>query len=66
MSTTVIMRRTIVTAALVASGLSLAAATAIAASFPAAPVRRCAPDAVVAGTVCLDKYVADSGNDPIA
>ena len=58
MSTTVeIMRRTIATAALVASGLSLAAATAIAASF-AAPVSRCAPDAVVAGTVCLDKYEA--------
>ena len=53
-----IMQRTIVTAAVVASGLSMAAATAVAAGFPAAPVRRCAPDAVVAGTVCLDTYEA--------
>src|SRR5215470_17339289 len=33
-------------------------ATAAAAGNPAFPVRRCAPDAVVAGTVCLDKYEA--------
>jgi len=38
-------------------GLSMAA-TAVAASFPLAPVTRCAPDAVIAGTVCLDKYEA--------
>ena len=33
-------------------------ATAQGVGFPAFPVRRCAPDAVVAGTVCLDKYEA--------
>jgi len=35
-------------------GLSSAAL----AHFPTIPVRRCAPDAVVAGTVCLDRYEA--------
>ena len=53
-----IVRRRFVQALLVASVLSRAAATAVAASFPAAPVSRCAPDAAVAGTVCLDKYEA--------
>ena len=33
-------------------------ATAEAAGFPTLPVRRCAPDAVVAGTICLAKYEA--------
>ncbi|HSV05093.1 MAG TPA: hypothetical protein VLI07_01195 [Candidatus Binatus sp.] len=51
------MRRGVAQAALVASGLSMAA-TAVAASFPAAPVRRCAPDAVMAGPACLDRYEA--------
>ena len=32
------------------------AASAVAAGFPRVPVRRCAADAVVAGTVCLDRY----------
>jgi formylglycine-generating enzyme required for sulfatase activity len=41
-----------------ALGLTIATATAAAARFPASPVRRCAPDAVPAGTVCLDKYEA--------
>ena len=34
------------------------AASAVAAGFPRVPVRRCAADAVVAGTVCLDRYEA--------
>ncbi len=34
------------------------AARAMAAEFPTFPVRRCAADAVRAGTVCLDKYEA--------
>ena len=42
----------------VAVGLVMGAATAVAAEFPTFPVRRCAPDAVAAGTVCLDKYEA--------
>ena len=41
-----------------AVGLMIGVATAAAADFPASPVRRCAADAVVAGTVCLDKYEA--------
>src|SRR5262245_23268379 len=51
----------VVQAALVASALSIAAAAATAAAVvgsPTIPLRRCAPDAVVAGTVCLDKYEA--------
>lgn len=39
-----------------ASGLALAVAGAEAGGFPDAPLRRCAPDAVVAGTACLDRY----------
>jgi hypothetical protein len=39
-------------------GLVIGAATAPAADFPTFPVRRCASDAVLAGTVCLDKYEA--------
>jgi formylglycine-generating enzyme required for sulfatase activity len=41
-----------------ALGLAIAAATAGAADFPTFPVRRCAPDAVQAGTTCLDRYEA--------
>src|SRR5512144_2933301 len=39
-------------------GLAMGAASAAAADFPILPVRRCAPDAVLAGTVCLDRYEA--------
>lgn len=39
-------------------GLMTAAASAAAAGFPASAVRKCAADAVVAGTVCLDTYEA--------
>ena len=39
-------------------GLAMGAASAAAADFPTLPVRRCAPDAVLAGTVCLDRYEA--------
>ena len=52
-----LMRRRVLQAALVAWGVSMAA-NAVAASFPMMPLTRCAPDAVVAGTVCLDKYEA--------
>jgi len=38
--------------------MTMSAATAVAAGFPTLPIRRCAPDAVVAGTVCLDRYEA--------
>jgi len=44
--------------ALVAAGLAMTAATAAAAAFPTAPVRSCGPDAVAAGTICVDKYEA--------
>ena len=43
-------------AGLVIGGMDVA--TAAATGFPAFPVGRCAPDAVVAGTVCLDAYEA--------
>ena len=42
----------------VAVVLGISAARAAAAGFPRSPVTRCAADAVVAGTVCLDKYEA--------
>jgi hypothetical protein len=41
-----------------AAGLVMGAATAAAAGPPAFPLRRCSADAVMAGTVCLDKYEA--------
>ena len=41
-----------------AAGLLMGVATAVAADFPTFPVRKCAADAVLAGTVCLDKYEA--------
>src|SRR5262245_57930857 len=56
--TVTMMRKTIgALAVLWAMGAS-GVATAEAAAFPALPLRRCAPDAVVAGTTCLDKYEA--------
>ena len=51
------MKRSLMKVSL-AVGLVMGAASAAAAGFPSVPVRRCAPDAVVAGTVCLDKYEA--------
>jgi len=41
-----------------AVGLVVCLARAAVAQFPSFPVRRCAADAVVAGTVCLDRYEA--------
>jgi formylglycine-generating enzyme required for sulfatase activity len=41
-----------------AVGLAMAAGPAAAIGFPTLPVRRCSTDAVVAGTVCMDKYEA--------
>jgi formylglycine-generating enzyme required for sulfatase activity len=41
-----------------AVGLVMGVATAAGAEFPTTPVRKCGPDAVVAGTVCLDRYEA--------
>ena len=38
-----------------AVGLAMGATTAAAAGFPETPVRRCGPDAVLAGTVFLDR-----------
>ncbi|HVO23309.1 MAG TPA: SUMF1/EgtB/PvdO family nonheme iron enzyme [Candidatus Margulisiibacteriota bacterium] len=51
------MKRSIMNISL-AVGLAMPAATVAAVGFPETPVRRCAPDAVPAGTVCLDKYEA--------
>jgi len=50
------MTRSILQLSLVVGAMG-AASTAFAA-FPATPVLRCGPDAVVAGTVCLDRYEA--------
>jgi hypothetical protein len=41
-----------------ALALVMAAASAAVADFPIIPVRKCAADAVMAGTVCLDRYEA--------
>jgi formylglycine-generating enzyme required for sulfatase activity len=41
-----------------AAGLVVGMARAAAAEFPGTHVRKCGPDAVVAGTVCLDAYEA--------
>jgi formylglycine-generating enzyme required for sulfatase activity len=51
------MKRSIVKGSL-AVGLVMGVASAAAAGFPQTAVRRCGPDAVVAGTVCLDRYEA--------
>jgi hypothetical protein len=60
------VRRRFVETLLVVSALSMVAATAVAASLPAAPVSRCAPDAIVAGTACLDRYEASVWRVPDA
>jgi hypothetical protein len=44
--------------AVAAAALAAGAAGTVGAGFPAFPLRRCSPDAVVAGTVCLDRYEA--------
>jgi formylglycine-generating enzyme required for sulfatase activity len=41
-----------------AAGLVLGLSAAALAGFPKTPVKKCSDDAVVAGTVCLDKYEA--------
>ena len=41
-----------------AVGLMVGVTPAAAAEFPSVPVRRCAPDAVLLGTVCHDRYEA--------
>jgi formylglycine-generating enzyme required for sulfatase activity len=51
------MNRKAVTISL-AAGLVLAMASSTLAVFPRSPVQKCAPDAVVAGTLCLDAYEA--------
>jgi hypothetical protein len=51
------MKRNMMKVSLVV-GLAMGAASAAAAGFPTFPVRRCEPDAVAAGTVCLDRYEA--------
>lgn len=51
------MKRSLMKVAL-AVGLAMGAAPAAAAPFPPFPLRRCSADAVVAGTVCLDRYEA--------
>ena len=57
MKRSMMMRRSIVKVSL-AVGLVMGVASAAAAGFPTFPVRRCAPNAVLAGTVCLDAYEA--------
>ena len=52
------MKRSTMMKASLAMGLVMGLASAALADFPAIPVRRCAADAVVAGTVCLDRYEA--------
>ena len=49
------MKRRSVTAATTV-GFLMSIGSAAAAGSPTLPLRRCAPDAVVAGTVCLDRY----------
>jgi len=51
------MNRALLNLALVLGGLAMARSSR-AANFPAFPVRRCSPDAVVSGTVCMDAYEA--------
>jgi len=50
----------------IALGLALGAARAAAVDFPTVPVARCAPDAVLAGTACIDKYEASVWRVPNA
>jgi formylglycine-generating enzyme required for sulfatase activity len=49
-----------------AVGLVMGAASVTAANFPTLPVRRCSVDAMLAGTVCLDKYEASVWRVPNA
>src|SRR5262249_34182812 len=51
------MARTILQKVL-AIGCVMSCASVASAAFPVSPVGRCGPDAVVAGTVCLDRYEA--------
>ena len=51
------MKRTMVKVSLTAA-LLIGVASAAVAAFPQTPVRRCGPDAVPAGTLCLDRYEA--------
>lgn len=51
------MKRSLIKGSLVAA-LAMNAPAAAAAGFPTFPVTRCGPDAVLAGSVCLDKYEA--------
>jgi hypothetical protein len=54
------MMRTLTSKAklVLAIGLSFGVATPVWAGFPKTPIKKCADDAVVAGTVCLDTYEA--------
>ena len=52
------MKRSLMKVSLAALPVMVLSTAAAAADFPASPVRKCAPDAVVAGTVCLDTYEA--------
>ena len=51
------MKRSLMKVSL-AVGLVMGVASAAVAEFPTFPVRRCGADAVLAGTVCLDRYEA--------
>jgi eukaryotic-like serine/threonine-protein kinase len=51
------MKRSMMNVSLAAAVVTHVSSVA-AIGFPALPVRRCAPDAVLAGTVCLDRYEA--------
>jgi hypothetical protein len=51
------MKQSMLTVGL-AVGLVMGAASAWAASFPGIPVTKCGADAVLAGTVCLDRFEA--------
>jgi hypothetical protein len=52
------MKRTGAKVTVLVGGLAMGAATAAAAGLPTFPLRKCARDAVVAGTICLDRYEA--------
>lgn len=59
-------RRTLLASVLAAAGLAVTTTAASAGSSRALPVRRCAADAVVAGTVCIDRYEASVWRVPNA
>jgi hypothetical protein len=52
------MKQTIIQVFSLAVGLVMGVASAAVGGLRQTPVRRCGPDAVVAGTVCLDTYEA--------